>query len=106
MTDDQASPESAGTATLPEKPAGLGQAFGCAFGLAFAGLILVPILIFILGAIVNAFNPTCGTPGDSGGCQMWAAGMALTAAIPAGIIGAVLGLAIGLRAWWRGRNKP
>jgi hypothetical protein len=55
------------------------------------GLVGAPILIFILGAIVNAFNPACGTPGDSGGCEMWLVSIAVMTAIPGAVIGAVLG---------------
>ena len=105
MTASDHQPDSAGAAAAPEKPATLGQAFGCAFGAMMIGLILVPILVFFGALMINAFDSACGRPGDSGGCEMWAGGLALTVAIPAAAIGTALGLWFGLHAWWRGRKQ-
>lgn len=60
---------------------------------ALAGLLAVPPLVFFLGlALAYAFDPRCGTPGDSGGCEMGLASIAAASAIP----GALAGIATAL----------
>ena len=74
-----------------------------AFGL--AGVIVMPIVVFFTVLIAaHALDPRCGTPGDSGGCEMGAAVIGFASAGP--------GLAIGVAlALWRHyrllrREKP
>ena len=58
------------------------------FGL--IGLILVPIVVAIVVlTLAHIFDPRCGTPGDSGGCEMGAASIAFFSALP-GMAGGVL----------------
>ena len=65
-----------------------------------AGAFIAPIAVLVLVLILNAFNPVCGTPGDSGGCEMGVAVAAVGSIIP----GAVIGLALGLWRGWRQRT--
>jgi hypothetical protein len=58
---------------------------GCLAGIATA--IVVPAFVFVAILIANANNPNCGTPGDSGGCEM---GLA-SGTIAAVFIGLMLG---------------
>jgi len=67
---------------------------------AFLGAIVLPILAFTFVLIVNQFDSRCGTPGDSGGCEMGLLVAAAVAILPGAGIGLVIGLA---RAWLRAR---
>lgn len=58
-----------------------------AIAVAIAGAIVVPVLVFAGGAILNAFNPACGTPGDSGGCEMGVAVLAIYSVLPGAAFG-------------------
>jgi hypothetical protein len=63
------------------------------------GLIVVPVLtMFVVLAMAYMFDSRCGTPGDSGGCEMgsFAAGVAM--ALPGFAFGFLLSLIVGLRA--------
>lgn len=63
-----------------------------------AGLILTPIVVFVatLG-LSYALNPRCGTPGDSGGCEMGAAALAIFSVVPGVVLGAAAGVFLALR---------
>ena len=63
------------------------------------GLVVMPVVVFMLVLVVGyAFDPRCGTPGDSGGCEMSAATIAISA-LPIGFLGGFLvSLILGLRA--------
>ena len=65
---------------------------GCLAGIATA--IVVPTFVFVAILIANANNPSCGTPADSGGCEM---GLA-SGTIAAVFIGLVLGASIAVAA--------
>jgi hypothetical protein len=67
------------------------------FGL--IGVIVTPIVVFFAVLIAaHLLDPRCGTPGDSGGCEMGAAVIAFASAGP--------GLAIGVAlALWRHYRK-
>jgi hypothetical protein len=65
---------------------------GCLAGIATA--IVVPTFVFVAILIANANNPNCGTPGDSGGCEMGFASGTITAVF----IGVVLGATIAVVA--------
>ncbi|MCL6706366.1 hypothetical protein M8R20_05090 [Pseudomonas sp. R2.Fl] len=62
------------------------------------GLVLAPVSVFalVLG-LGYTFDPRCGTPGDSGGCEMGAATFAVGSALPGVIAGAAIGFVLGLR---------
>lgn len=53
------------------------------------GAVVAPIAVGILLFVVTRFMPGCGTPGDSGGCEMGVAAAAFMM-IPAGAIGFAL----------------
>jgi membrane associated rhomboid family serine protease len=67
-----------------------------AFGL--VGVVATPIVVFF-GVLIAAhlLDPRCGTPGDSGGCEMGAASIAFLSALPGLAGGIVLALIQGLR---------
>ena len=66
-------------------PAADSGGIGCLAGIGTA--IAIPTVVFCGILIANALNPRCGTPGDSGGCEM---------GLASGTIGAiVIGLALG-----------
>ena len=71
------------------------------------GAILVPILTFV-GVLVlaHAFDPRCGTPGDSGGCEMGAASIAIASALPGAAIAFAVVLVLGLRKRSRSVEPP
>ena len=71
-----------------------------AFGL--LGLIVTPIVVgFGVLTLAHIFDPRCGTPGDSGGCEMGAASIGFFSALP----GLVLGVAFALIQDYRKRRK-
>ncbi|MDP1748335.1 MAG: hypothetical protein Q8L22_02675 [Reyranella sp.] len=71
-----------------------------AFGL--AGLIVAPVaMFFIVLTAAHVFDPRCGTPGDSGGCEMGAASIAILSALP----GLAVGVAFALIQGYRNRAK-
>ncbi|MFA7413865.1 MAG: hypothetical protein WC048_05220 [Rhizobium sp.] len=66
------------------------------------GFIGLPILTGVFALSMGyIFDPRCGTPGDSGGCEMGAAAAAIAMALPGFAIG--VGIAL-LRTWWRQRK--
>ncbi len=71
-----------------------------AFGL--AGLIVAPVaMFFIVLTVAHTFDSRCGTPGDSGGCEMGAASIAIFSALP----GLAVGVAFALIQGYRNRAK-
>lgn len=65
------------------------------------GLVTAPIVTTILVlTIAHIVDPRCGTPGDSGGCEMGAVSIGVMAAIP----GFVIGVGIALFRAWRQRT--
>ncbi len=92
MTDEQESRSASATkASL--------SGIGCLAGIATA--ILVPTFVFVAILIANANNPSCGTPADSGGCEM---GLA-SGTIAAVFIGLILGASIAVAAAIAGRVR-
>jgi hypothetical protein len=76
-----------------------GAGLGC-----LAGAFLVPIAVFIIVFVRNAFDPVCGTPADSGGCEMGLFSIPITSIVPGVLIGIMAGFALG---WQRAsRRKP
>ena len=71
-----------------------------AFGL--VGMIVTPVaMFFIVLTAAHIFDPRCGTPGDSGGCEMGAASIAIFSMLP----GLAIGVAIALIQRYRNRAK-
>ncbi|HTV67357.1 MAG TPA: hypothetical protein VMF90_02365 [Rhizobiaceae bacterium] len=63
-----------------------------------AGLVGVPILTaFIVLAMAYTFDSRCGTPGDSGGCEMGSFSAGLAMSLPGFALGFFLSLILGLR---------
>lgn len=70
------------------------------FGL--AAMIVTPVAVFfIVLTAAHIFDPRCGTPGDSGGCEMGAASIAIFSMLP----GLAIGVAIALIQGYRKRAK-
>ena len=71
-----------------------------AFGL--AGMFVMPVAVFFIVLIAaHIFDSRCGTPGDSGGCEMGAASIAIFSALP----GFAIGVAFALIQGYRSRAK-
>ncbi len=63
-----------------------------------AGLVAVPILTFIVVlGFAHLVDGRCGTPGDSGGCEMGSFAAAIAMALPGFAIGFFVSLIPGLR---------
>lgn len=63
-----------------------------------AGLIGVPILTFIIVlGMAHLLDSRCGTPGDSGGCEMGSATAGLAMSLPGFALGFFWSLILGLR---------
>ena len=71
-----------------------------------AGAIVAPVVVFFLVlGLGYAFDSRCGSPGDSGGCEMGAATLGFAAA-PIGLIaGFLVSLVLGLRSRGRAANQ-
>lgn len=66
-------------------------------GWTLIGAIVTPIVTFLLVLAALRFDPGCGAPGDSGGCDMDLVSLTILSVLP----GAVLGLLFALtRGWW------
>lgn len=66
------------------------------------GLVGLPIATTLLVlALSHAFDPRCGTPGDSGGCEMGAVSFGVLAALP----GLAIGVALAIFQEWRKRPR-
>ena len=73
-----------------------------AFAFGLAGLIVVPVaMFFIVLTAAHLLDPRCGTPGDSGGCEMGTASIAVFSALP----GLAIGVAFALIQGYRNRAK-
>jgi hypothetical protein len=90
--DEQPSPSGCGVA---------GAGLGC-----LAGAFVVPIVVFVIVLIRNAFDPVCGTPADSGGCEMGLFAIPITSVVPGVLIGIVAGFALGRQRASRPGPKP
>ena len=76
-----------------------GAGLGCLFG-----AFVVPIVAFVIVLIRNKFDPVCGTPADSGGCEMGLFSIPITSIVPGVLIGIMVGFGLG---WLRAsRPKP
>lgn len=67
-----------------------------AFGL--LGLVATPVIMFFaVLMLAHALDPRCGTSGDSGGCEMGSASIAIASALPAFLIFFLVPFVRGLR---------
>jgi hypothetical protein len=69
---------------------------GCLAGVATA--IAVPTFVFVAILIANANNPNCGTPADSGGCEMGLASGTITGVFAGLVLGASIAVAAAIAA--------
>jgi hypothetical protein len=65
---------------------------------ALAGAVLAPFVMLVVIVPLYYFNSACGTPGDSGGCEMGFAAILIASPIPGAAIGFLFGAA---RTFWR-----
>ena len=71
---------------------------GRILGFGLLGLIVTPIVVTIaVLTLAHLFDPTCGRPGDSGGCEMGAVSIGVMSALP----GVAIGVAIALYRHFR-----
>lgn len=62
-------------------------------GFGLVGFIVTPIVVGIAGlALAYSVDSRCGTPGDSGGCEMGIASIAIASALPGLAIGVAFAL--------------
>ena len=79
----------------------MGRIVLAAIGWGFAGLIMTPFAVFLAMLVLYSLDSRCGTPGDSGGCEMGMAMVILMSALP----GFVLFFAVALiRGFMRRRR--
>ncbi len=71
-------------------------------GTALAGGVILPLAVLAVVLVFYAMDARCGTPGDSGGCEM---GMAMLV-MGASPVGAALGLIIGIVRSIRKKTSP
>ena len=89
-----------------DQPSSLsGGAAGAGLG-CLAGAFIVPVVAFIIVLIRNALDPVCGTPADSGGCEMGLFSIPITSIVPGVLIGIAVGFALGARRASGRRPKP
>lgn len=70
-------------------------------GFGLLGLVVTPIVVTIaVLTLAHLFDPRCGTPGDSGGCEMGAASMGIFSALP----GLAIGVAFALYRHFRNKR--
>jgi len=66
-------------------------------GWTLIGAVITPIITFLLVLAALRFDPGCGAPGDSGGCDMDLASLTILSVLP----GAALGFLFAItRGWW------
>jgi hypothetical protein len=76
-------------------------AIGRILGHTLAGAVALPLAAIVFVIVIYATDSRCGSPGDSGGCEMGLA-IVVLGAIP---VGAGIGFLVGLRRVWRGRRR-
>jgi hypothetical protein len=70
-------------------------------------LIATPIMTFFLVlALAYALDPRCGSPGESGGCEMGSVSIALASAIPGAALLFMIVLIRGQRARRKAGEPP
>ncbi|PSM17549.1 hypothetical protein [Nitratireductor sp. StC3] len=71
------------------------------------GFLVLPAVIFLgVLALGYAFDPACGTPGASGGCEMGAAASAIASAIPGFMLFFLVSLLISVRRRRKAETRP
>jgi len=76
---------------------------GRMLGFGLLGLVVTPIVVTLaVLALAHTFDPSCGRPGDSGGCEMGAVSIGVLSALP----GLAIGVAFALYRHFRKRRTP
>ncbi len=66
---------------------------GRMIGYAVVALVVSPVVVSIaVLMLAHLLDPSCGTPGDSGGCEMGAVSIGVASALPAAGIAAAVAL--------------
>ncbi len=74
-------------------------------GFGILGFVVTPIVVGIAAlALAYSLDTRCGTPGDSGGCEMGIASLAIASALPGLAIG--VGIALYLHFRRKRVNAP
>lgn len=76
---------------------------GRILGFGLLGLVVTPIVVTMAVLVLaHTFDPSCGRPGDSGGCEMGAVSIGVLSALP----GLAIGVAFALYRHFRKRRTP
>lgn len=76
---------------------------GRMLGFGLLGLVVTPIVVTLaVLALAHTFDPSCGRPGDSGGCEMGAVSIGVLSALP----GLAIGVAFALYRHFRKKRTP
>ena len=71
---------------------------GRVIGYGLVGLVVVPVVVMVsVLTLAHLLSPSCGTPGDSGGCEMGSFSVAAASALPS----MAIGIATALWRDWR-----
>lgn len=71
-------------------------------GFGLLGFVVTPFVVGIVGLVLAySLDSRCGTPGDSGGCEMGIASLAIASALP----GLAMGVAFALYRHFRGKRS-
>ena len=73
-----------------------------ALGWGLVGMIVVPLVVLLL-MILYATSSVCGTPGDSGGCEMGMATVLIGSVLPGFVL--FFGVTLGRGLMRRGSDK-
>ena len=72
-------------------------------GFGLLGFVVTPIVVGItVLALAYSLDSRCGTPGDSGGCEMGVASIAIASALP----GLAIGVGFALYLHFRRKRAP
>jgi hypothetical protein len=66
-------------------------------GWTLIGAVITPIITFLLVLAAVRFNPACGAPGDSGGCDMDLVSITILSVLPGAVLGFLFAITSG---WW------
>ncbi len=68
-----------------------------ALGWMALGALIAPLCTLLFSILFYVFDSRCGSPGDSGGCEMGIFVLVIGSIVPGAVFGFVLGLARAIR---------
>lgn len=72
-------------------------------GFGLLGFVVTPVVVGIVGLVLAySLDSRCGTPGDSGGCEMGIASLGIASALP----GLAIGVGFALYLHFRRKRTP